>query len=137
MIRLALLLCLSLFALPAAAQESRAPASGEVADAQRADQDERINVSVRMASDAQAYFLKPTEFNGGNDSFEGVSLKTLQYRINGDGHHVRASDNGATHTYALDLTDGVVTIVASSDQHESVIRTTVTGPKVENISISF
>ncbi len=137
MLRLALLACLSLVALPVAAQTS-APSQSETVDAQKADVDSRINDSIRIASDAQAYFLTPHDFGGGNNSFNGLTLETLGYTTDEAGHFVRTFSQGnATHTYALDLRDGVVSITATSSTHDAVIVTTFDGPKAQDISVSF
>ena len=135
MLRLALAICLAALALPAAAQSSGATA--DVATALQADQDSRINVSVRLASDAQAYYLKPSAFGGGDGSFDGISLSALEYRVNEKGYYVRRTESGAVHTFTLRLRDGVVTITAASDQAEGTITTVVTGPTVQDISVTY
>ena len=137
MLRLALLACLSVLALPVSAQQASEPAQ-KAADLQRADVDDRINAGVRMASDSQAYYLKPHDFGGGEGSFDGLSLTAIEYPVNEAGRYVRLSgDGGGTQTYTLDHRDGVVTIEAVSDRYDPVVRVVVSGPTVNDISVKI
>lgn len=57
----------------------------------KANSDALVNDGVRIASDAQAWVLKPTAFGGGNGSFEDVTFQQLGYN---------ASDNTAAAVYS-------------------------------------
>ena len=131
MLRFLALAALTAVAVPAAAQNAPAPVDTEVEPAQTDDQNERINTSVRIASDAQVYFLRPTL---GNGSFEGVTLDALEYAVDEHGRYVHR-DGEATHTFALTEADGVVTITSTSDRFGGEIVTTVSGPAPTDIAI--
>jgi hypothetical protein len=51
----------------------------------KANSDAIVNDVIRIASDAQAWNLKPTAFGGGNGSFTGVDLQKLGYTTTGTG----------------------------------------------------
>ena len=42
------------------------------------------NMAVRIASDVQAWSLKPPQFGGGGGSMDGVTLEKLGYQVEGD-----------------------------------------------------
>ena len=50
----------------------------------QANLDAISNMAVRIASDVQAWALKPTQFGGGGRSMDGVTLEKLGYRVDGD-----------------------------------------------------
>ncbi len=45
----------------------------------KANSDALVNDAIRIASDAQAWNLKPTAFGGGNGSFTGIKMAGLGY----------------------------------------------------------
>ena len=49
----------------------------------KANSDAITNDVIRIASDAQAWNLKPTAFGGGNGSFTGLRLEKLGYQVTG------------------------------------------------------
>ena len=51
----------------------------------KANSDAMTNDVIRIASDAQAWNLKPTAFGGGNGSFTNVSFEKLGYAASGTG----------------------------------------------------
>ncbi len=55
----------------------------------KSNQDAITNDVIRIASDAQAWNLKPTAFGGGNGSFANVTLEKLGYTVTGIGHRRR------------------------------------------------
>lgn len=57
----------------------------------KANSDALVNDGVRIASDTQAWVLKPQAFGGGNGSFADVTFQQLGYN---------ASDNTAGATYS-------------------------------------
>jgi hypothetical protein len=136
MLRLILLAWLISLSVPVLAQQ--APARSQSAVSQTEDIEIRAEALLRLVSDSQAYFLKPTAFGGGGQSFEGVSLEALEYSIDGLGQHVRTpSGTDATHVYALMENDGMVLITATSDRHDNVLRAIVWGPTLEDIAVNF
>ena len=136
-LRLALFAVLACLSAPAAGAQVAPPSErGRADDAARADVDERTNVAIRLASDAQALYLRPVEYGGGGGSFDGVSLASLEYPTDKAGRYVRPSAAGATHAYTLVEADGVVTITAASDASGAVVRVTVTGPRPEHIAVT-
>src|SRR5690606_37220122 len=51
----------------------------------KANSDALVNDGVRIASDAQAWVLKPTAFGGGDGSPTGLTLTDLGYTVSSDG----------------------------------------------------
>jgi len=51
----------------------------------KANADAITNDVIRIASDAQAWSLKPTAFGGGNGAFTGVTFEKLGYTATGAG----------------------------------------------------
>ncbi|HEX8298612.1 MAG TPA: hypothetical protein VF594_05565, partial [Rubricoccaceae bacterium] len=51
----------------------------------KANSDAMTNDVIRIASDAQAWNLKPTAFGGGNGAFTGVTFEKLGYAMSGTG----------------------------------------------------
>ena len=90
-----------------------------------------------MASDSQAYYLKPHDFGGGQGSFKGVSPDGPRIRDPTKlGKYVRQAEGGGAQAFTLDESDGVVTIEAVSDRYDQVVRVTVSGPSVEDIALT-
>ncbi|MEM1055127.1 MAG: hypothetical protein AAGI52_06345 [Bacteroidota bacterium] len=135
MLRLFALVGLLAIGLPVSAQSFTAQTEPTVS---ASDSQEILRGFLyRLISDSQAYFLIPSDFGGGDDSFEGISFAALDYWTNDDGHHVRTSRDGRwTHIYTLEESSGIVTITAASDQTEEVLRATVTGPTLDDIVLT-
>ncbi len=53
----------------------------------KANSDAITNDVIRIASDAQAWNLKPTAFGGGNGAFTGVTLEKLGYTLTAAGNY--------------------------------------------------
>ncbi len=51
----------------------------------KANSDALVNGGVRIASDAQAWVLKPAAFGGGDGEPDNVDLTALGYTLNGNG----------------------------------------------------
>lgn len=133
---LALFACLVSLSAPALAQQ--APARSPSAITQSEDTAIRTEALLRLVSDAQAYFLMPTAFGGGDQSFDGISLKVLEYSVDHLGRHVRTlSVRDATHTYSLTNTGGKIFITATSDRYPTTLRATVQGPTLGDIAVNF
>ena len=73
----------------------------------KANADALVNDAIRIASDAQAWKLKPAAFGGGADvtMFTGLTLEKL-------GYSTADADNGACAAGAYGNTNGCFTIVA-------------------------
>ena len=83
----------------------------------KANQDAMINDGIRIASDAQAWALKPTAFGGGEGKFTGLTLAKLGYEVNGSSQYVNA--NG---TYSLaDIAAGDFLINATSNSSGQLV----------------
>lgn len=77
---------------------------------QKANADAMVNDGVRIASDAQAWVLKPQAFGGGNGSPSGLTLAALGYSVaegDGDAGDSYTNLNGS---YTIDATATSVTI---------------------------
>ncbi len=136
MLRLTLLAYLSVLALPVSAQQVPGGSQGETVDLQKADVDEMTNIAVRMASDSQAYYLKPHDFGGGEGSFDGISLAAIEYSVDGSGRHVRQSSDGkGRQAFTLVQSDAGVTIRAFSDRSDQIVWVTVFGPTLEDLAV--
>ena len=99
----------------------------------KANADALVNDGVRIASDAQAWALKPTAFGGGDGSLVGVDFLDLGYALGGNGCGTAeyGNLNGCfTMTNAL----GLVTITGTNDRHENTVTVTVVGTNPEDIT---
>ena len=67
----------------------------------KANADALVNDAIRIASDAQAYNLKPTAFGGGGGTFDNIGLEQLGYVV--DENKVYRNLNGQ---FELDPTGG-------------------------------
>lgn len=76
----------------------------------KANADALVNDAIRIASDAQAWNLKPTAFGGGGGSFDGITLEKLGYQTTEDANTYE-NLNGK---FVLAENGGVVTITATS-----------------------
>ncbi len=95
----------------------------------KANSDALVNDAIRVASDAQAWMLKPTAFGGGNNScattcdWSGISFSQLGYPVNGSNYEnlngVFTIDGASTSTE--------VVITATSASNGNQITVTVTG----------
>lgn len=74
----------------------------------KANSDALVNDGVRIASDAQAWVLKPQAFGGGDGSFELLSFEKLGYKAEGGTY---TNLNG---TFAMAAGAGGVQIVGCS-----------------------
>jgi hypothetical protein len=93
----------------------------------KANSDALVNDAIRIASDAQAWRLKPTAFGGGAgnaaaDMWDGLTLPKLGYTVNGDGAYVNL--NGT-----ITMTDaaGVLTITAINTEQANQVVVAVDG----------
>jgi hypothetical protein len=98
----------------------------------KANADALVNDAIRIASDAQAWKLKPAAFGGGGSlvgdaNFEGLEFEQLGYSVT-DLKYVNL--NGE---FTMDATDGGVTITGTNAQNENEVEVVVSGTAPEDI----
>ena len=100
----------------------------------KANADALVNDAIRIASDAQAWMLKPTAFGGGNNScattcdWSSVSFSQLGYPVT-SGAYVNL--NGS---FAVSASGGTLTITATSDTNGNQVTVAVTGTQPTDIA---
>ena len=104
----------------------------------KANADALVNDGVRIASDAQAWVLKPTAFGGGNGDFDGVGFGDLGYTMgtNGAGASAYGNLNGVFTITPTAGSPGQVVITGCSDNNDNLVTITVTDTTPESISTS-
>lgn len=99
----------------------------------KSNADALVNDAVRLASDAQAWKLKPAAFGGGADSdpadFSAITLEDLGYETNDSDEYVNL--NG-TFTFTPSSTNLVIT--ATNEDTDNEVEVTVTGTDSDQIS---
>lgn len=105
----------------------------------KANADAITNDVIRIASDAQAWNLKPTAFGGGNGTFTGVSFPKLGYEVNASDAYTNLNANptngGSGAGYVLsDIAAGTVTITGCNATTGNQVQAIVSGTKPENIA---
>ena len=89
----------------------------------KANSDAITNDVIRIASDAQAWSLKPLAFGGGNGSFLNVTLPKLGYTVTSAGNYTNL--NGG---YALSaITAGGLTITGCNGTQKNNVAAVVSG----------
>lgn len=99
----------------------------------KANADALVNDAIRIASDAQAWMLKPTAFGGGNNScatacdWTNSTFSQLGYPVDGNGDYTNL--NG---TFEMDgastTTDLVITATSASNGNQVTVTVTGTTP---------
>ena len=103
----------------------------------KANSDAMVNDGVRIASDAQAWKLKPGAFGGGGDivaetSFAGLSFEQLGYELGGNGCTATQYGNlNGCYTMAAAATG--LTITGVSAKNENQVEVVVDGTKPGDI----
>ena len=89
----------------------------------KANSDAMTNDVIRIASDAQAWNLKPTAFGGGNGSFVGVTLEKLGYTVTSGNY------NNLNGDYQFIGTPAAASLVVQgcSATRRNLVQATVTG----------
>jgi hypothetical protein len=97
----------------------------------KSNADALVNDAVRLASDAQAWKLKPAAFGGGADDsdFTNLTLEDLGYETNGDGDYENL--NG---TFEFGFDSGNLEITATNTETGNQVVVTVEGPDSDDIS---
>lgn len=100
----------------------------------KANADALVNDAIRIASDAQAWKLKPAAFGGGgnlagDDNFDGLDFPQLGYEVDGSGNYVNL--NGV---FTMTATTTGVEIVGTNTQAENEVTVNVVGTSPEDIT---
>ena len=100
----------------------------------KANADALVNDAIRIASDAQAWKLKPEAFGGGangdDDDFSSFSLQQVGYTVDESGDYTNL--NG---TFAITAVNGSLTIVATDNGGLlNTVTVTVTGTTTDDIA---
>lgn len=105
----------------------------------KANADAMVNDAIRIASDAQAWMLKPTAFGGGNNScndpaasgcdWSGATFSQLGYPVNASAEYENL--NGS---YTIASAGATITITATSVANGNQVTVDVTGTEPADIS---
>jgi hypothetical protein len=100
----------------------------------KANADALVNDAIRIASDAQAWKLKPAAFGGGGSlvgdgNFTDLEFEQLGYTVDGAGDYVNL--NGV---FTMAATGSEVTITGTNAQNENQVEVVVVGTKPEDIT---
>ena len=97
----------------------------------KANSDALVNDCIRVASDAQAWKLKPAAFGGGaaTTGWTGLSLAQLGYEVDGSGNY-----NNINGAFTVTATAGSfeITAISASNLNQAVV--TVTGTTSDDIA---
>ena len=96
----------------------------------KANSDAITNDVIRIASDAQAWNLKPQAFGGGNGTFTGVTLEKLGYTLGENGAVAVAYGNlnGGYSIGTVSATGLVITGCNTAQKNRVVATVNGTGP---------
>lgn len=102
----------------------------------KANADALVNDAIRVASDAQAWRLKPKAFGGGADNaastpWAGLTVKQLGYPVTSAGNYSNLNGEIAT-----SISGTTLTITATSAASGNQVTVTVTGTTPDDISTS-
>ena len=97
----------------------------------KANSDALVNDAVRIASDAQAWNLKPAAFGGGAGAFTGISFEQLGYETS---NNIYSNLNGKFQMSGVAA--GTVTITGCDEQtnFDNQVVAVVTGTAPESIT---
>lgn len=97
----------------------------------KSNADALVNDAVRLASDAQAWRLKPAAFGGGadDDDFTNLTLEDLGYETNGDGNYENL--NGE---FSFGFDSGNLEIIATNQETQNQVTVTVEGTDSDDIT---
>ena len=101
----------------------------------KANADAITNDVIRIASDAQAWALKPTAFGGGNGEFTDVTLAKLSYEVsNGAYSNLNGTYRMGITTAASGGSTGTLTIVGCDADNGNQVTSEVSGTGPSSIS---
>ncbi|MEL6610828.1 MAG: hypothetical protein AAFN13_02230 [Bacteroidota bacterium] len=95
----------------------------------KANADAQVNDAIRIASDAQAWNLKPTAFGGGNGAFTDLTLAKLGYETNTAGAYSNLNGD-----YTLTINSGAVRITGFNTTLGTGVAMVVCGTTPSNIA---
>ncbi len=99
----------------------------------KANSDAIVNDVIRVASDAQAWNLKPTAFGGGNGAFTNVDLQKLGFTTTGTGTAMNYNNlNGDYRIIAVAA--GSITIRGCNAGRGNNVQAVVNGTGPNNIT---
>lgn len=95
----------------------------------KANADALVNDAIRIASDAQAWKLKPAAFGGGADAagFTGVTLQQLGYTTETDGSYKNVNGTFSVSATATDIVITAASLSGSSNNNSVVVTVKGTG----------
>lgn len=99
----------------------------------KANADAIVNDVIRIASDAQAWNLKPTAFGGGNGAFTGVDLQKLGYTATGSGAAMNYNNLNGDFRITT-VAAGSITIVGCNAARGNRVQATVSGTGPSDIT---
>jgi len=100
-------------------------------NARKSNADALVNDAVRIASDAQAWKLKPAQFGGGANEIgmSGFSFDKIGYRVDADGDY--SNLNGV---YEANPSNTDLQITGESEQHDNAVLVRVHGTSSDCIA---
>ena len=100
----------------------------------KANSDAITNDVIRIASDAQAWNLKPQAFGGGNGVFTGVTLEKLGYTLGTNGATSAAYGNLNGGYSISGVAAGTLTIIGCNKAQKNKVTAAVNGTGPSNIT---
>jgi hypothetical protein len=97
----------------------------------KANADAMVNDAIRIASDAQAWNLKPQAFGGGDGAFTGASFEQLGYSTNADGDYENL--NGVYTLAVVGADELTVTAVGANADNDNGVQARVCGTGPDDI----
>ena len=96
----------------------------------KANADALVNDAIRIASDAQAWKLKPAAFGGGADvtGFTGLTLEQLGYKVETDGSYKNVNGTATISATTASVVITTTSIEGSSNDNTVVVTVTGTNP---------
>jgi hypothetical protein len=101
----------------------------------KANTDALVNDGVRIASDAQAWVLKPAAFGGGNGAPAGLNtdgFEKLGYRVIGTGNDAKYGNLNGEFTMAADASK--ITILGGNTSNQNYVAVGVWGTSPECVA---
>jgi hypothetical protein len=105
----------------------------------KANADALVNDAVRIASDAQAWKLKPAAFGGGADAddWTGLSFQQLGYTLGGGTNCGEAQYGNLNGCFDIDASAATLVIDGSNAANSNYVTVRVSGTTPESISTSI
>ena len=114
---------------------------------ERAAVDAAVSEALRIATDVQAWALKPAPFSGGGGSLSGVNFEKMGYTPKGDGGVYGHTNGGQDYIspngcYTIEENSGTVTIIGYEGTTNSgcdtgskkLVKVTIKGTRIEDIN---